>query len=96
MSGPSTLTLTYQHAATRTHTHTHQHTHTLKHALPLSLLLTHAGKFDPAGFVAAVESLTAADVSSFVARGVKAPSFVTYGPMTARIPRFESVAARLA
>lgn len=59
-----------------------------------SLLLT--GKFDPAAFVSAVDSLTAADVTSFVSKAVKSqPTFVTYGSL-AKVPRFDAIAKRFA
>lgn len=63
-------------------------------ALAPALLLT--GKFDPAAHVSAIESLTAADVASFVSAAVKSPTLVTYGSFSSRLPRFEAVAKRLA
>mmetsp|Transcript_13978 Transcript_13978/g.30225 ORF Transcript_13978/g.30225 Transcript_13978/m.30225 type:complete len:488 (+) Transcript_13978:97-1560(+) len=52
------------------------------------------GKFDAAEFVQKVESLTASDVSSFLAKATKSsPTFVTYGSL-ANLPRHESIAKR--
>lgn len=59
------------------------------------LLLT--GKYSTSDFVASVEGLTAADVSAYVSKAVKSsPTFVTYGSLSAKIPRYEAVAKRLA
>mmetsp|Transcript_5267 Transcript_5267/g.12979 ORF Transcript_5267/g.12979 Transcript_5267/m.12979 type:complete len:489 (-) Transcript_5267:293-1759(-) len=64
-------------------------------AMGPALLLT--GKFDPADHVAKIESLTAADVTSFVSKALKSsPTYVTYGSMTSRVPRYEAVARKFA
>lgn len=67
----------------------------LSAALAPALLLS--GKFAPTDFPAAVESLTGAEVAAFVAKGLKAsPTFVTYGSMAAKLPRYEAVVKRFA
>ena len=66
-------------------------------ALPLivSKLLA-SGKYDAAEFAASVESITAAQVGAFVKELTKsAPTLVTYGSL-ASLPRYDSLAKRLA
>lgn len=56
-----------------------------------------AGKFNPADYVSSVEGLTGADVAKYVSAALKnSPTFVTYGSLSARVPRFETVAKRFA
>ncbi len=66
-------------------------------ALPLmasSLMAT--GKFEAAAFAASVATVTAGEVSAYVAELAKsAPTLVTYGAL-ASLPRYDSLAKRLA
>jgi hypothetical protein len=65
------------------------------HALGPSLLL--AGSFNPSDFVSKVESLTAQDLASYVSKALKSsPTFVTYGNLSARVPRYDTILKRFA
>mmetsp|Transcript_13367 Transcript_13367/g.38813 ORF Transcript_13367/g.38813 Transcript_13367/m.38813 type:complete len:490 (-) Transcript_13367:139-1608(-) len=66
-------------------------------ALPIiSSQMMATGKYDEAAFTSAVAAITPASLLSFVKSMVKAsPTMVTYGPL-ANLPRYESIAKRLA
>lgn len=64
-------------------------------ALAPAVLLT--GSFNPADHVAKIESLTSADITSFVSQALKSsPTYVTYGNMSSRVPRYEAIAKKFA
>jgi hypothetical protein len=51
----------------------------------------------PVGLTWQVESLTAQDLSSYVSKALKSsPTFVTYGSLTARVPRYDTILKRFA
>lgn len=64
-------------------------------AMAPALLLT--GAFNPAAHVSQIESLTSADITSFVSQALKSsPTYVTYGNMSSRVPRYEAIAKKFA
>ncbi|KAL6758726.1 Metalloenzyme, LuxS/M16 peptidase-like protein [Haematococcus lacustris] len=57
------------------------------------LLLT--GKFVPGDFAASVEALTAAEVAAYVSKALKStPTYVTYGSLSCRVPRYDQILKR--